>query len=115
MQLNWIKCQGEVWCKLNFVTLEHQAFDHIDGVYIIWHGGPTPATVRVGQGNIREQIKINRADSTVQSFASLGLFVTWTSVPSQDRNGVEAFLVKRLNPKVPTYSLAPPIDVNLPW
>jgi hypothetical protein len=115
MQLNWSKCQGEVWCKLNFVTVEHQAFEHVDGVYVIWHGGPNPATVRVGQGTIRDQIKMNRTDSTVQSFASLGLFVTWASVPAQERNGVEAFLASRLHPKIPNYPQAAPIEVNLPW
>ena len=54
-------------------------------------------------------------DPEVQAFKALSLFVTWTSVLEKFRDGVEAFLVKELRPKLG--SVRPhvdPIPVNLP-
>ncbi len=116
MILNWIKCQGEVWCKLNSVNLDHPHFTSMEGVYIIWHGGKDAHTVRVGQGIIRDRLANHRLDSMIQQFSGLGLFVTWAAVPASDRNGVEAFLFQQLTPKVGDRKpLAAPIQVNLPW
>lgn len=116
MQLNWVKCQGEVWCKLGTVNLNHAHFDSLYGVYIIWHGGPTPSTVYVGQGSIRECLLSHRTDPAIQQYSSQGLYVTWASVPQASLGGVQAFLINRLSPKVRTgVVLANPIEVNLPW
>jgi hypothetical protein len=114
-QLNWVKCQGEVWCKLHFVGLDHAHFNQMEGVYIIWHGGPNPATVKVGQGTIRDQIATSRSESNVKQYENLGLFVTWASVPQAQRDGVVAYLATKLKPLVPHYSQTIPIEVNLPW
>lgn len=117
MQMNWQKCQGEVWCKLNFVNLDHQHFDHLEGVYVIWHGGATPAAVFVGKGMIRDKLKQHRVDDRIQKpYAELGLFATWASVPQQSQAGVEAFLIGVLKPIVQDV-LPPtePIQVRPPW
>ena len=82
MQLQWTKCQGEIWCKLNTVNLSHAHFNDKDGVYIIWHGGPNAATVYVGQGNIRDRLTQHRNNSLIQQYDKLGLYVTWASVPA---------------------------------
>jgi len=116
LQLNWQKCQGEVWCKLNFVNLVHPHFENLEGVCVVWHGGATPAAVFVGKGMIREKITQYRADARIQKFAELGLFATWTSVQPQSQAGIEAFLINNLKPIV--QDLLPPaeqIQVNLPW
>ena len=55
MQLKWNKCTNDKWCPLNTVNLEDEHFDDMEGVYIIWHGGQSPKTVRVGQGIVRER------------------------------------------------------------
>lgn len=116
MPVIWNKCQGEVWCKLDTVNLVHQHFNNMEGVYVIWHGGPNPATVYVGSGIIRERLTAHRADARIQAYAALVLFVTWAQVPSEQRNGVEAYLMRRLNPIVPErFPTAPSIEVNLPW
>ena len=57
MNLNWIKCQGNVWCKLYSVNLDHDHFNGKNGVYIIWHGGTEPKVVYVGQGKYQEPPK----------------------------------------------------------
>ncbi len=116
MNLSWIKCQGDVWCKLSTVNLSHEHFNLMHGVYIIWHGGVSATTVRVGQGNIRERLTAHRNDPDVQAYALHTLYVTWASVLSVSRDGVEAFLAKRLQPLVgERFPTVPPIDVILPW
>lgn len=116
MQIKWMKCQGEVWCPLSTVNLGHPYFENVTGVYIIWHGGTSPATVRVGQGTVRDRLTEHRADPQIQAFANLGLFVTWAVVPGSQLDGVERFLHARLNPKVGERSPdVEPIEVNLPW
>ena len=116
MQLVWNKCVGEAWCKLSNVNLSHAHFDNMDGVYIIWHGGPNAATVRVGQGNIRERLTAHRNDPEVQKFESLALYVTWAKVQSTERDGVEIFLAQKLSPKVgDRFPNKTPTQVNLPW
>ena len=111
-----MKCQGEVWCPLGTVNLSHPYFENIEGVYVIWHGGAAPATVRVGQGVIKERLADHRNDQDIQKFANQGLFVTWAVVPKELRDGVERFLFERLGPIVGERAPdAPPVDVNLPW
>ena len=116
MQIKWLKCQGEVWCPLATVNLPHAHFDNLSGVYVIWHGGSSAATVRVGKGVIRDRLAAHRNDPQIQAFASLGLFVTWASVPANYQDGIEVFLARRLNPKVgDQHPDVAPIEVNLPW
>jgi hypothetical protein len=116
-QLKWIKCQGEVWCPFHTVNLSHEHFNGLEGVFIIWHGGPKAHTVIVGQGNIRECFTTYRTDPRIQNFAPLGIFGTWASAPVENRNGILEFLTGRLTPLL--FSDAPldghPIEVNLPW
>jgi hypothetical protein len=70
--LTWNDCQGNVWCELNSVDLAHYHFNAMEGVYIIWHGGPKPATVRVGQGIVRDRLQAHRTDTAIQRYAQLG-------------------------------------------
>lgn len=116
MQLNWTKCQSDVWCKLNSVNLNHEHFNNREGVYIIWHGGTEPAVVYVGQGNIKDRLAKHRSDPEIQSYTSLGLYVTWAIVMEQHRDGVEAYLANNWSPKVgSTHPPAQHIVVNSPW
>ncbi len=116
MTLNWTKCQGEVWCKLNTLNLAHAHFNNLHGVYIIWHGGTKPETVYVGKGLIRDRLQQHRSDERIQKYAPLVLFVTWAQVSPGDSEGVEVFLATRLNPLVgEQYPARVPIEVNSPW
>ncbi len=114
--LNWIKCTGESWCDFLTVNLSNDHFDGMEGVYVIWHGGNPSHTVRAGQGVIRDRIAQHRQDSQILAFRNLGLFVTWASVPSHQKDGVERYLGDRLAPKVgDRLPDASSIEVNLPW
>lgn len=116
MQLTWIKCQGDVWCKLTTVNLNHTHFNNMHGVYIIWHGGANAATVYVGQGYVKERLAEHRTHLAIKFYENLGLYVTWAAVPQQYRDGVEVYLAQSLRPKVgKDYPNAVPIGVNLPW
>ncbi len=117
LQLNWGRC-GDTpqWCSFDTVNLASKHFDNLEGVYIIWHGGPSPATVRVGQGNIRDRLTAHRNDPAITRYRDQGLYVTWAAVPGGQRDGVERFLADQLQPKVGVvFPNAQPIRVNLPW
>lgn len=114
MTLSWIKCKGDKWCPLNTVDLSSEHFDGKEGVYIIWRGGENAATIRVGQGVIRDRLKAHRDDPEIQDFESL--YVTWATVSAADMDGVEAFLGQRLKPLVgERFPDVDPIVVDLPW
>ena len=114
--LDWTKCQGDVWCKLNFVNLDHPHFNGLEGVYMIWHGGKSPHVVYVGQGMIKDRIRAHRSDTQIQEFAPQGLFVTWARVALQSRNGIERYLSNKWRPKVgSSHPSVPPIEVSSPW
>jgi hypothetical protein len=118
MNLEWIKCQGDVWCKLSTVFTLGLYFKDLEGVYIIWYEeNGSPVTVRVGQGAIRDRLREHREDKEIQSYSHFGpLLVTWASVGEKDRDGVEAYLAQELEPKVgERFPDRKPIEVNLPW
>ena len=114
--VNWQQCEGNVWCSLNAVNINHSHFDNMSGVYIIWHGGARPKVVYVGKGNVRERIQAHRQDKRIQAYASYGLFVTWASVAIGHQRSVEAYLENHWRPKVgERHPEARHIQVNSPW
>jgi len=116
MHLNWIRYNSGKWCQLNSLALDNSHFDGLGGIYIIWHGGKKPATVKVGQGNIRDRLTHYKNDWEVQVYKELGLYVTWAAVNLEYRDGIETFLAKRLKPMVRRrITSAKDIQVNLPW
>ena len=117
LHLEWVKCRGGVWCKLNTVNLSHEHFENMNGVYIIWHGGIHPKVVYVSQGNIRQRLQAHRNNQEIQQYDYLDLFVTWASVNDAQRNGVEAYLADTWTPKVGStpYPRTMRIRVNSPW
>ena len=115
-ELSWMRCLGNVWCKLALVNLKNRHFENMEGVYMIWHGGPNPHVVYVGQGIIRERIESHRSDSEIQQFARFGLYVTWAEVNSSKRDGIERYLAGRWEPIVgDKHPYVDPIEVNSPW
>ncbi|MBI4387957.1 MAG: hypothetical protein HY582_02815 [Candidatus Omnitrophica bacterium] len=112
----WNKCQGNNWCSLLNVNLEHAHFDNMEGVYIIWHGGVKPRTVRVGQGIIKDRLAKHRSDPKILGYQQDGLYVTWAQVVHYQRDGVERYLAEALKPLVgDNFPDVPPTEVNLPW
>ena len=116
MDLIWNKCVGDVWCRLDTLNLGHEHFNNMVGVYVIWHGGTEAATVKVGRGNIRNELLREKTDPQIRAFANLGLFVTWASAPEPQAGAVQAFLGQALRPRIPVAAGLPPPDPStLPW
>lgn len=112
--LTWIKSTTNAWLPLENCNLSEV---RTTGVYVIWHGGQSPWTVRVGQGDIKARLTSHRSDSDVLTHrAKGGLWVTWAAVSAAEMNGVERFLADQLRPLVgDRHPNVWPIPVNLPW
>ena len=116
LSVHWNKCQGEQWCNLFRVNLEDQHFANLEGVYVIWHGGHSPATVRVGQGIVKDRLAEHRRDPAILQHQPHGVFVTWAQIGAYQRDGVEKYLGDTLKPKMGThFPDTHVIVVNLPW
>lgn len=112
--LVWRTCGGGEWCSL--LRLDLSSITDKSGVYVIWHGGDNPRVVRVGQGDIADRLGRHRADNAILKYQSLGLFVTWASVPAAQLDGVERYLADSWNPLVgDAFPDCVPIAVNQPW
>ncbi len=115
-QLNWNRCQPNDWCNLMTLNLDHPHFQGMQGVYVIWHGGSAPHTVRVGQGIIADRLRAHRDDPAILKYSYLGLFATWAAVGQSDRDGIEHYLAEALTPLAgDRFPAAPQLSVNLPW
>ena len=114
MQLEWIKCNAYKWCSFAELYLP-EVTEH--GVYIIWHGGQHPRVVYVGQGDVAERIDAHRRDQKIIRHKQKGtLFVTWASVSSAKRDGVERYLKNEYSPlEGKRHPEVEPIVVNSPW
>ncbi len=116
LSVSWGKCTGGKWCQLPAVDLAHDTFD-AGGVYVLWHGGPKPRVVYVGQASVlRDRIAAHRKDDRVLAYRDSGLYVTWTILAAAKRDGVEAYLANRYQPLVgDRHPDVTPIPVNSPW
>jgi hypothetical protein len=112
-----MKCtEKSTWCSFSAVNLTHAHFTNLSGVYIIWHAGPAPKVVRIGQGVIKDRLAAHRLDPEIIEYAPLGLYVTWAQVHGNQQGGVENFLADTLSPIVgERFPDTDPIEVNLPW
>lgn len=112
MTVYWGKCNpNDSWCSLKNLNLDHEVFNDLNGVYIIWSGNEV---IRLGSGIIRNRLKEHRENPEITVYPNL--FVTWAKVNGNQMEGVEKFLADRLNPKVgDRFPDRTPIEVNLPW
>lgn len=112
--VTWVKSTQAEWLALN--TFDINSCITNPGVYVIWHGGSSPWTVRVGQGDVRDRLCCHRDDAEVQAYSADGLYVTWAAVPASQVDGIERYLAEALKPKVGSrWPNVASIPVNLPW
>lgn len=117
VEVNWLKethAGQTYWPCLETFSLKTIT---TSGVYVIWHGGNCPKTIRVGQGNVADRLGKHLQEEHILRYRECGtLFATWTSIPKHQRGGVEKFLADGLHPlegcRFPNET---PIQVNLPW
>ena len=117
LRIKWLTCGDDShWC--NFDTLDLTKLRNVGGVYVIWHQGDPPRTVRVGQtANFAERFGAHRNDPEITRYRQAGtLRVTWAVVPAAQRDGAECYLADQLGPLVgDAFPTATAIPVNLPW
>lgn len=111
ISLNWVKCQNDVWCSFKNLNLDHEHFNDLKGVYIIWSND---IVVRLGCGIIKDRISDHRTNTEITNYPDLK--VTWAKVNANQMEGVEKYLADTLNPKIgDRFPDRTPIKVNLPW
>lgn len=112
-QVQWIRSTGGTWC-----TLEQIDPDEIEalGVFVLWHGGRMPRTLRVGHGSIGERLAVLQKDTGVRRYRHFGpLYVTWAEVRPQHISGIMRYLAVRLSPVFEDPAKpAMAIPINLP-
>lgn len=115
LRVTWIKSTANDW--LDFQHFNLASCTTPLGVYVIWHGGQTPWTVRVGQGDIAARLGTHRNDRLITTHATKGgLWVTWAAVQAASVDGVERYLADQLQPLVgDRHPAVAPVPVNLPW
>lgn len=116
LYLEWFKCFGDRWCNLFEINLDHNHFDGLTGVYIIWYGEKKRTILKVGQGVIRERLSENRQDYVISAYTQYGLHVTWARVAEDECDGAERYIGETLKPVVGSrLAESRSIMVNLPW
>lgn len=112
LTVHWGICGDEShWCDFKTVNLNHDHFNDLKGVYIIWNN--VDGVVRVGSGKIKDRIADHRNDEVITAFGNLK--VTWAGVNANQMQGVEKYLADELNPlEGERFPDRTPIIVNLP-
>jgi hypothetical protein len=116
LQLQWSKCAGGEWCRLDKLNLaEIDGF----GVFVVWRAGDsgrTPAVLYVGRGALRQQLADCRRDPIMSNGNADVLRITWAAVDPRDVDAVAAYLYQQLRPLWGEVQRLPaaPRPVNLP-
>jgi len=116
LKVDWVRSQEALWHNFLNINLRDLYYERTEGVYIIWHGGHEPTVVTIGHGAIWDRLIAHRLDPHILHYQRHGLFVTWTQLPPDHRDGVVKYLSQVLTPRnecsVPECEQ---IGVNLPW
>ena len=115
--IEWKKCKRGAWCILSELDLDHEHFNDMEGVYVIWQGEENPVALRAGQGLIKECLARERDDKDLLAYGEKHkLYVTWAEVNPRFRDGVFRYISEALKPEIEnSYPDVSPIGVNLPW
>lgn len=117
MELTWMKCKGGIWCEVFKVDTSHKLIRNTDGVYIVWTVVKGAINVvKVGCGNIAEEIDDMKRDLAMMAFAAHGAFISWSDAPTAKHAGICSFLTQKVNPTMhDSFPSKGSIEVNLPW
>lgn len=112
LSLSWGKCTpNNSWCGLKNLNLDHEVFNDLKGVYIVWSG---QTVVRLGSGIIKNRLREHRENPEIIAYPNL--YTTWAQVNANQMEGVEKYLADCLNPAIgDRFPDRNPIQVNLPW
>jgi hypothetical protein len=116
MQIDRNTCTNNNWCSFTWVNLDHEHFDNMEWVYVIWYfSWQKPVPVRVWQWIIKDRISEHRENNDILKYEDNWLYVTWANVSDTYKDWVEKYLWETLSPLVwerfPEWNS---IAVNLP-
>lgn len=100
----WVKnSRGGYHRLLSLLTAEIAALSGIGGVYAIWHRGVRPGWVYVGASkDLCKSLQEARDTPGILAFESRGgLYVSWSPVVPDCRDGVVKFLKETCSPAIP--------------
>lgn len=106
----WRKGPKGAYQRLIGVNLTE--LEGIGGVYVIWHKGVKPAWVHVGASANLAKSLANAQDNTDINYYERngGLYVAWSPIAEESRDGVVLYLRDLLNPLVPAAQAGEAID-----
>ena len=98
----WAKTSSGAFNRLLSFDPESANIRDVGGVYIVWHGGVTPAWVYAGETpNLARSINELLDNDDVTQFEINGkLYVSWSPVLEEFRRGVVLYLTQTLKPEV---------------
>lgn len=104
LEADWHKCEGDIWCSIYKIDIDHKNIKHFVGQYIIWSGKfeNERTVLLIGYGDIRKVILKAREDIAVKAFEHLGVFITWADIPVSKKREIHNYLLKTLSPKMTT-------------
>lgn len=115
MNIEWIKCKGDIWCELSKLDLNHDLLD-VNGVYILFTEETNNGLIYVGYGNVKKELNRLVKDTAIAAFLSHRCYVTWAKVNVLSQVGIVNYLISRYRPKLnPKPPKGIPISVKLPW
>lgn len=116
LQLSWTTrdVNGQLF-RLYDLILPSVRTDGVYVIYVIEH--QTPQVIYVGQGVVADRLAVHRTNQTIRATnVRSTVYVTFASVPTVTRNGVERFLADRLRPMLgDAHPTALPVAVSLPF
>lgn len=116
-ELDWFFCNGEIWCDLNRVDLDHKLIRSVQGIYMIWYEKPEKTIVTVGYGKIAAELQSNIDDLAVQAFKKYDLKVSWAEASKGNCKKAYAYFVAKYNPKIVDDNIqkGKPMESESPW
>ena len=116
LEVNWERTDQCYWHEIMKLDFSESCFQRLSGIFIIWHGGPNPKVLFIGQGDIPTQLDMLRHKMEYKKFIPIGLFVTWAKFNKEQWNGVHRFLNEKLRPVTTIDKIEDhQIYVNLPF
>ena len=96
--IEWEKCKRGTWCNLIELDLDHEHFNDMEGVYVLWQGEENPVALRVGHGIIRECLTKEQNDKELLAYPENEIYVTWAKVDQRFSSGIVRYIQDILQP-----------------
>jgi two-component system cell cycle response regulator len=113
--IEWEKCKRGTWCNLSELDLDHEHFNDMEGVYVLWQGEENPVALRVGHGLIKECLAKEQNDEDLLAYLQNGIYVTWAKVDRRFSGGIVRYIKDILQPELDSSPPdAEPIKINIP-